>query len=238
MWDITTGVMIWKLNATWPQVLWQIYDWFLNPNAGYYFAKKAMEPLHIQLNENNFTVSVINRIHRQQSELTAIVKVLNADATVKWSKEEKLSVSEDSYQELFRLPEIKDLSPVYFVRLELRDKNGTLLSDNFYWFSSSGKDDFSQIKNLKKVGLVIKDEVHNEGGQVIVKVTVTNPSDGIAFFNRLMITKGSGGDEVLPTFWSDNFFSLLPGEVKTVTASFASSELAGKEPVVVQDKDF
>src|SRR5664279_175627 len=58
MWDITSGVMIWKLNATWPQVLWQIYDWFLNPNAGYFYAKKAMEPLHIQLNENDFTVSV------------------------------------------------------------------------------------------------------------------------------------------------------------------------------------
>ncbi len=41
MWDITSGVMIWKLNATWPQVLWQIYDWFLNPNAAYYYHKES-----------------------------------------------------------------------------------------------------------------------------------------------------------------------------------------------------
>jgi exo-1,4-beta-D-glucosaminidase len=52
-----------------------------------------------------------------------------------------------------------------------------------------------------------------------------------------MITKGEGGEEILPTFWSDNFFSLLPGEVKTVTARFAKKDLEGKEPILVQDKD-
>mgnify|MGYP000854370517 CR=1 FL=1 len=47
MWDITTGIMIWKLNSCWPDVCWQIYDWYLSPNASYYFSKKAMEPIHI-----------------------------------------------------------------------------------------------------------------------------------------------------------------------------------------------
>ena len=41
MWDITTGIMIWKLNSCWPDVCWQIYDWYLSPNASYYFSKKA-----------------------------------------------------------------------------------------------------------------------------------------------------------------------------------------------------
>ncbi len=41
MWDITTGVMIWKINSCWPDVGWQLYDWYLQPNASYYFAKKS-----------------------------------------------------------------------------------------------------------------------------------------------------------------------------------------------------
>jgi len=237
MWDITTGVMIWKLNATWPQVLWQIYDWFLNPNAGYFYAKKAMEPLHIQLNENNFTISVINRNHVKHEKLTATVRVFDFDSNVKWSKVEKFSINEDCYKELFQLPEITGLTPVYFVKLELKDENGNLLSDNFYWFSSTGKDDFSQLTRLKMVDLDIKKEVLTESDEVTIKVTVSNPSDRLAFFNRLMVTKGEGGEEVLPTFWSDNFFSLLPGEVKTVTAKFSKHDVDGKEPVVVQDKD-
>jgi len=237
MWDITSGVMIWKLNATWPQVLWQIYDWFLNPNAGYFYAKKAMEPLHIQLNENDFTVSVINRNHKQYENLTASVQVFNFDMNLKWNKEEKLTIYEDCYKELFKLPKIEGLSPIYFVKLELKDQKGNTVSDNFYWFSSTGKDDFREITKLQKVNLDMTLVISYEYDDVVMKVTVRNPSDKLAFFNRLMITKGEGGEEILPTFWSDNFFSLLPGEVKTVTARFAKQDLEGKEPILVQDKD-
>jgi beta-galactosidase/beta-glucuronidase len=237
MWDITSGVMIWKLNATWPQVLWQIYDWFLNPNAGYFYAKKAMEQVHIQLNENDHTVSVINRDHRQYENLTASVQVINEDMKVKWKKEEKFTMKEDCYRELFRLPEIQGLSPVYFVRLRLEDQKGVPVSDNFYWFSSNGKDDFRGLARLKKVNLDMSREISTDQDEIVMKIRVKNPSDKLAFFNRLLITRGEGGEEVLPTFWSDNYFSLLPGEVKTVTARFAKQDIEGKEPVLVQDMD-
>ena len=46
----TGGVMLWKLNAAFPSVIWQIYDWYLEPNAGYYFMQNACEPVHIQMN--------------------------------------------------------------------------------------------------------------------------------------------------------------------------------------------
>ena len=54
--------------------------------------------------------------------------------------------------------------------------------------------------------------------------------------NRLMICKGEGGEEALPTIWSDNFVMLLPGEEKIRTARVAKSDLDGKEPFMVQDK--
>ena len=46
----TGGVMLWKLNAAFPSVVWQVYDWYLEPNSGYYFMKRACEAVHIQLN--------------------------------------------------------------------------------------------------------------------------------------------------------------------------------------------
>lgn len=237
MWDITSGVMLWKLNATWPQVLWQIYDWFLNPNAAYFYAKKALEPLHIQLNENNYTVSIINTNHKVHANLIANVRVLNYDLKVKWEKEEKFTIEEDRYKELFQLPKIEGLTPVYFVKLELKDQNGKIVSDNFYWFSSKEKVDLSDITKLQKVNLDIKHEISYEYDEVVMKVIVKNPSNKLAFFNRLMLTKGQDGEEVLPTFWSDNFFSLLPGEVKTVTAKFSKQDLDGKDPVLAIDKN-
>jgi exo-1,4-beta-D-glucosaminidase len=49
---------------------------------------------------------------------------------------------------------------------------------------------------------------------------------------RLRVVKGTGGDEVLPSLWSDNYVSLLPGEKRELTVRFAADALAGAQPVV------
>ncbi len=46
------------------------------------------------------------------------------------------------------------------------------------------------------------------------------------------VTRGKGGEDVAPIFWSDNYFSLLPGEKLRVTARYDDPALAGKEPVL------
>lgn len=237
MWDITSGVMLWKLNATWPQVVWQLYDWFLNPTSAYFYAKKAMEPIHIQLNENDHTVSVINKTHTELPELTAKVTVIDFNLITKWEKEESFTIAEDSYKELFKLPEISDLSGVYFVKLVLTDPDGKIVSDNFYWLPAGEPTDLKDITKLQRVDLEINKEIKYEYDEVFITVTVKNPTDRLAFFNRLMVTKGHDGDEVLPSFWSDNFFTLLPGEEKIVTVRFAKQDLNGEEPIVLADKN-
>jgi exo-1,4-beta-D-glucosaminidase len=90
---------------------------------------------------------------------------------------------------------------------------------------------------LKKIDLNISKETTWEGDEGVIKVTIRNPADKLSFFNRLMVTKGEGGDEVWPSFWSDNFITLMPGEEKTVVVRFAKKDLDGKEPVLVLDKD-
>ncbi len=35
------------LNAAWPKMYWQLYDYYLMPNGAFYGARKANEPLHI-----------------------------------------------------------------------------------------------------------------------------------------------------------------------------------------------
>ncbi len=257
MWDVTQGLMLWKLNSTWPTVVWQIYDWFLNPTSAYYYTKKALEPLHIQLNENDFTVSVINTKHKELKDMSAVVKVYNFDLSKKWEKEKSFSMGEDQYKELFKLPEIDGLSKTYFVKLQLKNKTGKQVSENFYWLSSAKginkkvhealkrayitdkkyakKVDYKDLATLKPVKLKLKYTIETKGKQKLATVTVRNNSGRLAFMNRLMVTKGMGGEEVLPTIWSDNFFTLMPGEEKEVTAQFSASDLNGKEPVIIQD---
>ena len=63
-------------------------------------------------------------------------------------------------------------------------------------------------------------------------MTVENPSKSIAFFNRLKLN-GEKGEEVLPVIWQDNYFSLLPGEKREVTATYHAKTLGDNKPVVV-----
>jgi Exo-beta-D-glucosaminidase Ig-fold domain len=42
------GLLILMSHPCWPSMVWQTYDYYLEPTAGYFGAKKASEPLHIQ----------------------------------------------------------------------------------------------------------------------------------------------------------------------------------------------
>jgi hypothetical protein len=52
---------------------------------------------------------------------------------------------------------------------------------------------------------------------------------------HLRLTRGPGGEDVVPIFWSDNYFSLLPGEERVVSAGYDARGLDGKAGVLVVD---
>jgi len=237
MWDITSGVMLWKLNSAAPDVVWSIYDWFLNPDAAYYGSQTACEPLHIQMNANDYQVSVINANLKARTNLKISAKVFSYDMQEKWSRDVKINIAQNRYQEVFRIPQISDITPVYFVKLELADETGKVISSNFYWLSSKTPADFSELAKIEDVKLNYTYKTKEKDGQCIVSVKVKNPSAKLAFMNRVAIIKKSDNLEVLPTLWSDNFISLLPGEEKTVTATFAKKLLNGSDISVIIDNN-
>ncbi|MEG1005356.1 MAG: glycoside hydrolase family 2 TIM barrel-domain containing protein [Bacteroides sp.] len=234
MWDITSGVMIWKLNSCWPDVCWQIYDWYLNPNAAYYFSKKAMEPVHIQLNANDFSISLINASHETLENVTVTAKVINNDMKVAWEHSQQVTVSKDCYKEITKVPQCGKYSYNYFVKLELRDKEGKLLSDNLYWFYSQHMD-FFWFTSMEKPKLKEEVSVIREEDEYVVSVCLKNESSGLSHFNHLTL-QNARGEEISPVFWSDNFITLFPGEKKVVTARVAVSDAGEVAPTFVLSK--
>ena len=57
----------------------------------------------------------------------------------------------------------------------------------------------------------------------------------LAFFVRLRVLQSPGGAEILPSMWSDNYVSLLPGETRTLTARWRSEDAVDAIPTVVVD---
>jgi exo-1,4-beta-D-glucosaminidase len=236
MWDITSGVMLWKLNCSAPDVLWSIYDWYLLPHAGYYFTKKACEPLHIQMNANDYQVSVINTFSRSIYKLKVRARVYDLNMKMRWEREEGINIGEDRYQEVFRIPQLSDITPVYLVRLELLDEKGKVRSNNLYWESTKNPVDFSELSYLRNAKSELTYKTDETNDEYIVHVKVKNTFDKFSFMNRLAIIKTDNNEEVIPTIWNDNFISVFPGEENTVEARFSKKDLNGSSfSVIVAD---
>src|SRR5450432_4713656 len=99
----TGGVMLWKLNAAFPSVVWQIYDWYLEPNAGYYFMQNACEPIHVQLNLNDSIVTIVNRTHASTHALIMHTQVFDINSKSMYDATTNTSVETTGPRELNQL---------------------------------------------------------------------------------------------------------------------------------------
>src|SRR6266852_1906049 len=249
----STGVIQWMLNNSWPSLIWHLYDYYLVPAGGYFGTKKAMEPVHVQYGYDDHSVAVVNDTRNAVPGVKVSATLYNLDATQAATHGGTLDLAPDSSTKAFDLPLPDKISTTYFLKLQLHDAQGKLLSDNFYWLSTKAdtldwakrkdtvytpqKDfaDLSGLNSLPQVTLSVHASKATAGGRDTITVTAKNPSSSIAFMAHLRLTSGPGGDDVVPIFWSDNYFSLLPGEERVVTASYDASGLDGKAGVLVVD---
>jgi exo-1,4-beta-D-glucosaminidase len=246
-----TGVIQWMLNNAWPSLIWHLYDYYLVPAGGYFGTKKALEPLHVQYSYDDNSVAVVNSTYEALKGMKVKAKIYNLDAKEKASRDATLDLAADSSAKAFELPASNGLTPTYFLKLELRDARGKLVSDNFYWLSTKPdvldwakrKDtvytpekefaDLTDLNSLPRAKVAITQSMDSGGGSAKFTILAENKSNGVAFMIHPRLTRGKGGEDVTPIFWSDNYFSLLPGEKKSVTATFDASSLAGAAPDLV-----
>src|SRR5258708_16066436 len=90
------GLVMWMGHPSWPSFVWQTYDYYLEPTAAYFGAKKASEPLHIQWNPVTESIEVVNYSGGDARGLSAHVTVLNLDGSVRWGKTGAGDSAEDS----------------------------------------------------------------------------------------------------------------------------------------------
>jgi len=232
MWDITSGFSEWKLNAAWPSVEWQLYDWYLRPTVSYYYVKKACEPVHVQLTPLDQTVAVVNNRLTPQEGLSVHARIYHLDGRLAWEKAESVNVPANYCREVFTLPQIPDLATVYFVGLQLTDASGDVVSHNFYWQAAKDPEDLANLDRLPLVRLTSSCEVEREGSQWTARVRVENPTRQVALLVHLVLTDGPLGNEILPVLWDDNYFCLAPGESRQILARLPANDSRRDPPVL------
>jgi hypothetical protein len=224
------GLLLWMSHPSWPSLVWQTYDYYLEPTAAYFGSKKGAEPLHIQWNPLTETVEVVNYSAGSVTELTAAAELFNLDGSVAWKKESTLSSEEDKTVTCFSMEYPDSLSEVHFIRLKLT-KDSKTLSDNFYW-RSKVEGSYKDIVTLENVTVETKTSVKHRGQQWLLSTTLTNPSSLPVLMIRLKVVRSTTGDRILPVIYSDNYISLMPKESRTITMELADADTRGEKPRV------
>ncbi|MDR0543481.1 MAG: discoidin domain-containing protein [Dysgonamonadaceae bacterium] len=223
------GMLLWMSHPAWPSMVWQTYDYYFDPTGAYFGCKKASEPIHIQWNPIREDIEIINYHAFDKKGLAAKAQIINPDGQVQWEKEALLDIKEDATVAIFPLEFPETLADAYFIKLTLAE-NGKVLSDNFYW---RGKEDgnLKALLNVPKVTLASKTVSKKTGAEWLLTTTLKNETASPAMMIRLKVV-GKGGERILPVFFSDNYFFLMPGEEKTVTMKFTDKDARGETPAV------
>lgn len=243
------GVIFWMLNNAWPSVHWNLYDYYFKPGGGYFGAKQANEPMHIAYDYFTRNVYAVNSTLTARSGMTATATVYSIpDLTVRSTTQATVNAPANASTQVLTIPAPTGLSGTYFIRLQLRDSAGALVSNNLYWYSTSpdvlskhstwyktAVKSYANLTGLNSLAsnpnLTAAASRTVSGGQETVNLTLSNTSTtNIAFFVRPEITAGNGGNEVVPVNYTNNYVSLWPGESTTITATYQTSDLGGQAP--------
>jgi exo-1,4-beta-D-glucosaminidase len=249
----STGVIQWMLNNAWPSLIWHLYDYYLQPAGGYFGTKKACEPLHVLYSYNDRSVVVVNSLYRKIYGLSVSATLYDFGLHKQFSRVENVVAEPDASLAVFTIPAMPSNQPqVYFLKLELRDGQGKIVSTNFYWLSNKGDafdwkkttyrltpvtsfEDMTMLSGLPRVRLDSSAEgVPDKAGDV-VQVRLHNPSAHLAFQVHVGISEGLRDDEILPVLWDDNYLELMPGETRIIKARYPSAGSLGRHPELVVD---
>jgi hypothetical protein len=237
LWDNCTGIMTWMSNPCWPSLAWNTYDYYFEPTASYFGCKKACEPIHIQWSIASNNVKVVNCTLKPLHGLRAEAHVHNLDGSLHFKKSLALDCPSNSVHQCFNLfadddPNSPNLSDVHFIRLELRDAGGHPLSNNFYW---RGKEvwKYQELAAMDKVQVAGTVKSAQNGDQCKLTVKVENPNQAVALMTRLKLVDLASGLLVAPILYSENYFSLTPGESRSITIEFRTKKVVGNEVKVM-----
>ncbi|MGB5553927.1 MAG: glycoside hydrolase family 2 TIM barrel-domain containing protein [Flavobacteriaceae bacterium] len=239
----STGIIQWMLNAAWPKMYWQLYDYFLMPTGAFYATQKACAPLQLIYNYGDHQIYLVNDHLRDIKNLTARIRVFSIDSKIVFDEKVACDIPADGSHSIFKIAGLKNISATYFIDLRLYDSESNELNTNFYWLSTQEETldyeadlgpfafhtpskqfaDLTLLNQLPKVDLTLTYHFEKHQSEQCIFMNIENNSAAIAFLVNIKLTD-KDEQAVLPVFWEENMFSLLPHEQKTIKATFKSND--------------
>jgi hypothetical protein len=216
-----TGVLYWYENPPLPELAVHGWDYDLTQTAMFFAQKNANAPLHVMFEYLSNTVAVCSDVYGART-LDVVAEVYDFDSRKAWEKRVTVDVPGERSVDAFKIPmETLSFSKPHFIKVRLLD-GAREIDSGFYWRSCNAyrgpktvtgpcTAGFEQLANLPAAKIALE-KVSSDGGKDILKVS--NAGDRIAFLVHI----APKGVPAAGVYYSDNWFSLLPGESKVVEA--------------------
>ena len=246
----STGIVQWMLNNAWPGVIWHLYSYYLIGAGSYFGAKKALEQLHVQYSYDDSSVVINNSTYRKIKCITAKAIVFDVESREKWRYEKSVDISEDEAKKVFKIPKINE--KMYFLKLKLEDVSQNIISENFYWLSENIESlinnettfyytpqkeyaDFTEMNDMGNAEVEVSETSTISDGTIIIKVVIKNTGKTIALLTRLRVVERDTEEDIVPCLFEDNYFSLIPEEIKTVKIEVSSDNITQNSYRIIVD---
>ena len=230
---VTTGIVQWMLNSAWPSLYWQLYDWYGVPTSAYYATRHANEPVQAVYNYKDHSVYLVNSTTTKAVANLYVKRYDEASKLILTDSVAAVSIEPNGSVKALPLDQTGKLSYLFLTvktqdnRIAANDYilSGTDEVDNTpksTWFYTPIKQ-YATMMELNhllpaKLAMNFRNAKSDVEGKRCIEVTLSNSSDVISFFNRLVL-KDKSGNLVAPAFWNDNYVTLQPGETRHLTVS-------------------
>jgi len=256
-WSNRKMTMNWMMNNHWPSFFGHLFDYYFKQGGGYFGAKKALQPISVVWDyyatgdRSTAHIYAVNQQIYPLNNVTVSVRFYNLDGTEKYaSNAENLNIPADSSVEALKVARIPGLSAVYFVRCAITDAAARTLAESVYWQSQVDDElgppsndnqfatklirwaDMSALSHMPLAHVSAACSCEDANGGTRTAIKLSNHSDHIAFFIRVEVTKGAGGEELLPIRYDDNYVTLFPRESRRLAVVFDSSLLGIDQPAL------
>ena len=224
------GVLLWMSHPCWPSFVWQTYDFYLEPTAAYFGCRKACEAVHVQWNPLSEKVEVVNYNAGNLSGLSVTAELLNPDGTSVWKQTAALDAAEDTVHSVIDLQYPGTLAAIHFCRLTLTQGN-RVLSANTYLRPSEG----GNLRGVRHLGQATVSAItrrERRGNSWFLQTDIKNTAKVAALLTRLKVVGEKTGERLLPAIYEDNYFTLMPGEQRTLHTELRSADARGENPTI------
>jgi hypothetical protein len=217
------GQLIWMTQSAWPAMICQLYDYYFEQTGAYFGAKIACEPVHILWDQASDLVKAANNTRVDRRDLCAEAWIYDLEGRQRAHRTIVLNIPASSARDGFSIRDLPRPDPMFFLKLRLTHED-EVLSENFYW-STDPSGQCIALNALPELHLPVSSEITSMGAELVVSATVSNPTPSVAVAVRLKVVRAGSNTRVLPALYEDNYFSLLPGDKKTVRVRFSSNAL-------------